>query len=126
MGDLEDEALLDEQREGLQGAGQRCRWRLVERAGVPGRQNVDDVGAQRHGLGDGGVVGDATVDEIASGDAHRREHGRDGGAGQDRVDGIAIGQQHLLAAGDVGGDDVQRDGGVLEPLEGEVLADETT
>ena len=71
-----------------------------------------------------GAAGDATVDQVASGDAHRRKHCRDRGAGQDRVDGITGGQQHFLAAGDVGGDDVQRDRRVLEPLEVDVLADE--
>jgi hypothetical protein len=41
-------------------------------------------------LGDGGVVGDATVDEIAPGEAHVREHGGDGGTGHDGVGGVAV------------------------------------
>ena len=95
-----------------------CVGACVERAGVPGGQHVDDVGAERDGLGDGGVVGDAAVDEVAAADPHRREHGGDGGAGEDRVDRVAVRRAappRRCATSVV--DDVQGDGGVLQPVE---------
>ena len=85
-----------------------------ERAGVPGRQHVDPVGAQGDRLRDGRVVGQSAVDERAAVAPHRRQHGRDGAAGQDRADRVAVGEQDLLARQQVGGDQVHRDRRVLQ------------
>ena len=76
------------------------------------------------GLGDRGVVGDASVDQVAVADAHRGEHRGDGGAGEDRVDGVARGEHDLFPTAHVGRDDVDGDLGVLELVEGDVVADE--
>lgn len=55
---------------------------------------------------------------------HGREHGGDGRAGQDCCDGVAGRQADVVAGEHVGDDDVQRDGGLLEALEAEVVSDE--
>jgi hypothetical protein len=95
--DVGNQALLDEQAQGLDGDRERPGRRCRERAGVPGRQHVHLVGAEGDRLGDGRVVGQSAIDERPPVPPHRGQYGRDGAAGQDRADGVALREQHFLA-----------------------------
>jgi hypothetical protein len=90
--DVGDESAVHEQARSLRRHPQCGTGRRRERAGVPGGQHVDLSGAERDGLRDRGVVGDAAVDELTAGPAHRWEHARDRGAGHDGVEGGTGGQ----------------------------------
>lgn len=112
-GDVEHEPLLDEQRQGMHGARQRGRRCCRQCAGVAGRQDDDAVGAERHGVADRRVVGDATVEERAAVELDWRKHRGDGGRRHHRPRRVARGQQDVAAGEDLGGDHVDRDCRVL-------------
>ena len=93
---------------------------VVEGAGVAGRQHVDDVGAERDRLGDGGVVGDTAVDQVAP--AMRTDGNTAGMAALARTASTASpSESRPPRRCALGGDDVDGDQGVLEPLERQVV-----
>ena len=91
---------------------------------MPGRQHVDQFGAELDRVGDGSVVGDAAVHERAVFPAYGRDDAGDRGAGQNGIDDRAVGEAKLLAADDIDGDDVQRDREVLEVCVLDVAGDQ--
>ena len=123
-GDVEHEALLDEQGEGVHADGERRARRVGQGAGDPCWEHDDAVGAGSDGLADGGVVSDPTVEEDLALDGDRREHRRDRGGREDRWDRVAMDEDDLGAGDDVRGDDLDRDRCLLEAIEGEVVADQ--
>jgi hypothetical protein len=81
---------------------------------VAGGQYVDALGVERDRVGDRGVVGYATVGEQPAVQGDGRQQPGDGGGGEDGLDRGAFGKPGLLAGYQVPGDEVQRDAGVFQ------------
>ena len=104
--------------------GQRRRRWCGQRAREARREHDDAVGAERDGVGDAGVVGDAAVHQCHLLAPDRGEDGRDRGRRQNCGRGVARREENLLAAHDVGGHDVQGDACVAEVVELEIRFDQ--
>jgi hypothetical protein len=124
LGHLHDEALFDQQRQGLHGSCERARRRPVQRTREPRREHVDLVGAERDGLRQRRVVGH-TADQDQALALNRGKHTRDGRAGQDGAERVPVVEGQLPAAQQVGDDDMQRDHRVLEVSERQVAFDQS-
>ena len=95
---VDGEPLMDQHGDGLEcDAGDTSR-RIGKLAREPAWQNPDRVGSEIDGVGNGRVVGDATIDEHTSVDGDRREDSRNRRRRTHRVDGVAVRQQNLFAA----------------------------
>ena len=103
---------------------QRRRGRFGQVAGKAGGHHHHPIGTQRHRLPDGGVVGDAPVDQQPALVVDRSKHRRDGGTRQNGGGGIAAGERHLLPAERVGGDDVQGQLRISQVVDGQMRLDQ--
>ena len=123
--DVVDEALFDQERQGVHRGGQRRPGGPLERTCGTRGQNDDSVRAKGDRLADGGVVRDAAVEEHAPVDLDGGEHGGNGGGSEDGGSGLTGREEDLGARQHSGRDDVDRQGGSLEIVVVEVLVDET-
>lgn len=126
VGYFQHQLPLDEQRQGMHRSAQRPGGNALQRAGVPGGQQVDLVGAQRHGLGDSAAGGHPAVAEHHAVQLHGGKDGGDSGAGQHCGHDIPGGQAYLFAGEHVGRDQVEGDGSVLEPPVVQAAGDQLT
>ncbi len=94
-------------------------WRPIQRAGIAGWQDDNPAGTEGDGNAQRRVCGDCAIHQVLPADRDRWKDPWHGGAGQDRFDRRTRGQAHPHALL-IGRHDVQRQPGILDPVEGKM------